>query len=164
MRPRHLLSLALAAGSLACNVPESSFGPDFCLPLDGPCPTHSGGGGGGTVVAWIAGLPFDRVSKSDAGWVDLIPGDSVTLHLLTGPNAPARDGDTVRVVTWEMAHGIAARITPGQGGSAALVAVAPGTFTVTADGANPYMFACGPTDCSLVWYLRVVAPPTASTR
>ncbi len=166
MRPRLLLSLALAAGSLAaCNVPESSFGPDFCLPLDGPCPTNSGGGGGGgSLVSWIAGLPFERVSTTAAGWVDLLPGDSVTLHLLTGPNAPQRDGDTVRVVTWAARGSAVARVTTGQGGGAALVAVSPGIFTVTANGAVPQMFVCGPTDCSLEFNIRVIAPPTPSTR
>jgi hypothetical protein len=164
MRSRLVLSLALAAVSVAaCNVPESSFGPDFCLPLDGPCPTNYGGGVQSTTVSWIAGLPFERVNTT-AGWVDLIPGDSVTLHLLTGPSAPQRSGDTVRVVTWAVANAAAARITPGQGGDAALVAIAPGTVTITANGGSRQMFACGPNDCWLVWNVRVVAPPTPSTR
>jgi len=161
MRPRLLLSFALAAGSLtACNIPIDIFGPDTCF-MDGPCQTNSPGGG--TVVSyWIAGLPYDRVSASSTALLDLVPGDSATLYLVFGTQGPSVPSDTARGVAWAVTNGAVARITPGQGGSGALVAIAPGTFSITADGYAQMMFACGASGCNMISSIRVVAPPATT--
>lgn len=155
MRSHLILSFALAAGSLtACKAPEFSLGPNSCFSLDSPCGPYPPGG---VVLSWIEGLPYDRVS-SNAGWANLIPGDSVTLYLVSGPNGPP-SADTVRTVTWGVTDSSVARVSPGQGGSGALVAVAPGTFKVTANGGTTFMSACIPGGCATFWEIRVVAPP-----
>jgi hypothetical protein len=164
MRSHLVVSLALAAVSVAaCNVPESSFGPDFCLPLDGPC-TPSPGGTASVVTYWIAGLPADRISTSVGATEELIPGDSITLHLVSGTTGPSSPSDTVRTVNWAVTNGAVARVTAGQGGSGALVAIAPGNFSLTANGGAALMFACGPLGCTMITNIRVVAPPAPSVR
>jgi hypothetical protein len=158
MRSRLLFSFALAAGSLtACNIPIDIFGPDTCF-MDGPCGTYSPGGG--TVLSyWIAGLPYDRISTSSSDLLDLVPGDSATLYLVSGLSGPSAANDTVRAVAWAVTNGAVARITPGDGGSGALVAIAPGTFGITANGNASIMFTCGARGCNMISSLRVIAPP-----
>jgi hypothetical protein len=158
MRSRLLLSFALAAGSLtACDIPVEIIGPETCF-MDRPCGANSYGGG--TVVAqWIAGLPYDRVSTSSSDLLDLVPGDSATLYLVFGTNGPSVSSDTARAVAWAVTNGAVARITPGQGGSGALVAIAPGTFSITADGNATIMYACSLSRCNMISSIRVVAPP-----
>lgn len=132
--------------------------------MDGPCQTYSPGGGTG-VSYWIVGLPYERVSTLSTAWLDLIPADSATLYLVSGANGPSGASDTVRTVAWAVTNGEVARITPGEGGSAALVAIAPGTFSITANGSAPMMFACGASGCNMISSIRVVAPspPTLPT-
>ena len=125
--------------------------------MDGPCQTYSPGGGA-VVSYWIAGLPYDRVSTSSTALLDLLSGDSATLYLVSG-NGPSAASDTVRAVAWGVTNGAVARITPGQGGSGALVAIAPGTFGITANGLGAMMFACGASGCNMISSIRVVAPP-----
>ena len=157
MRSRLLLSFALAAGSLtACDIPIDIFGPETCF-MDGPCQTYTPAEG--TVSYWIAGLPYDRVSPSSPTWLDLVQGDSATLHLVFRTYGPSEATDTVRVVAWAVTNGTVARITPGEGGSGALVAIAPGTFSITVNGNAAMMFACDAGLCSMITSIRVVAPP-----
>ena len=152
MRSRLLLSFVLAAGSLtACDIP-TGLG-DFCF-MDGPCEPYPPR----VVGYWVEGLPHDRVNFSGDGLVHLVPGDSVTLYLVSGMNGPP-GADTVRTVTWGVTDGAVARITPGRGGSGAVVAIAPGIFKVTANGGAVLMFACIGSSCATIRDIRVVAPP-----
>ncbi len=157
MRSHLLVSFAIAAGTLsACNVPESSFGPNMCLPLDGPC--TSGSGGTPVLTYSIVGLPVSRISTAAGAREDLLPGDSVTLYLVYGMGPAA--SDTVRTVSWSIPDGAVARITRGLDGSGAFVAVAPGATAVTANGYATTLFACGTLGCTMITDLRVVAPPS----
>ena len=156
MRSRLLLSFALAAGSLtACDIPIDVFGPETCF-MDGPCQPYPPGA---VASYWIAGLPYHRVSTSSSDLLDLVAGDSATLYLVSGLSGPSAANDTVRAVAWTVTNGAVARITPGEGGSGALVAIAAATFGITANGSAPMMFACGASGCNMISSIRVVAPP-----
>ena len=162
MRSRLLLSFALAAGSLiACNVPESSFGSDFCFALDSSCPSS-----GATFSDWIAGLPRERVGAahpSGGFWEDLVPGDSVTLYFMSMQNGRGL-ADTVRTSDWAVTNSAVARISAGEGGRGTLIAIAPGNFDLVVSGATRRMVACTATDCVTISQIRVVAPPAPSVR
>ena len=157
MRLRLFLSSAVAAAALVACTFDFDLGPMFCG-MEGPCDSVAG-----FVAPWITGLPFERASISDAGWEDLVQGDSVALYLVSGDN-PSNPRDTVRAVTWAVTDSAVARIAPGLGGSGVLVARAPGSFNITANGGVPPMFACGPSGCARINLLRVIAPPTPNVR
>jgi hypothetical protein len=165
MRPHLVLSVVLAAGSLAaCDWPRFGAAPDVCLRIEaGDCQDTYGGPSGLVTVLWIAGLPYDKVGPLDplgGSWEELLPGDSVTLYLVYGQYGPMGGTDTVRTVAWEVTNAAVARISAATGGRGTLVATAPGVFGVTANGTFPVMWACGTDACTLITRLRVVAPPT----
>jgi hypothetical protein len=150
MRSRLLFSLAIAFLSLAaCDTAGIGDLGSIGCPVDG-C---------GPVEYWIVGLPLEKKSTAGLAQIDLAPGDSITLHYMSGKGGPLSVSDTMRTVNWGVSNTSAARITAGAGGSAALVAVAPGQFLVTVDGNTPTMWACVRTSCDLITQIGVIAPP-----
>lgn len=151
---RQHTALAVAAATIsfaACNVPESSFG-NSCFSLDFGCQNTRG------AEFYVVGFPFDKVNAV-SGVYEMVPGDHATLYFISGSFGLFGAVDTVRTVKWGVTDPAVARITAGQGGSGLLVAVAPGTFSVTIDGQGPWLWACAPTQCTNITSMRVVAPP-----
>jgi len=112
---------------------------------------------------WITGLPHDKVGAlhpSGQSWLDLIPGDSVTLYLVLGQVGVSSTSDTVRTVAWAVTDSAVARISAGAEGKGTLVAIAPGVFDVTANSEKRQMLACTAAGCDFVRQIRVRASPS----
>lgn len=164
MRPYLRLGLALAVGALTSCGPKEIAAP-FCFNIDGHCNSGNNGNNGSGPVSfdWITGFPYDKVGpdrpNGDGSWGQLVPGDSVTLHVLFGVTPFSGPADTVRTVAWAVSDTGVARITDAAGGGGRLVAVAPGEFNVTANGFKYEMWTCFQNTCTRIGQIRVTAPP-----